>query len=683
MSFVPTTAGRGKLLRAVPALSWHLLRASGRRGWQTQLLSAAAAAVSTAILLIMLGGLLGAGARAERAAWQLPAADPNGTAIEAVSTTFVRGEPVIVVSLAQLPGKQATPPPPGMNAFPAPGEVALSPALAELVERLPAGQLGDRFPRPASYGTIGDAGLAAPDELVAVIGRTPTDTEQTSAIFQTSTERAVISGFDGTKAGPRFQSDQELFQLAVALLLVPVVVLATAAGRLGASYRERRLAMLRLAHATPRQIIAMTALESAIGGAVGAVAGAIGYCLLLPVLAQVRYGIGGWFPAQLWVGVPILAAVVLAAILLTTLSAVSTLRKVATAPLGVAQQTDPKSTRRARLLLFAAISGCCALVATVGGLSRGMWLALLVLFIASFNIIGPWVVDRIGRLTGRFARRPALLLAARRLSDDPRSAWRTVSGLVLAGFVAGFVSVANIASMSFSYPGQVAITMPTGSPAAVTAAGDRARELLASTGVTATVHTADDTSPPRGKADVVASPLLGEPGVVAEIDGGPDRLDTARTVLAGLVPGHPPYTDDDLNLTERLTLEKIRNLSIGLLAMNFVIAATSAGLSAAATTLERCRVYGLLRLAGTPLRVLDGARFRETLIPLTALAGVTTTVGAVIGLRLSAQYGGTLQTGGILILVGCLVLGTAVMFAAIGASRPLLRTITAQAERSE
>ncbi len=674
MSFVPPTPGRGSRLGAVPALSWHLFRAAGRRGLHTQLLSAGAAAVSTAILLVVLGGLFGSGARAEHAAWRYPAADPAGTAIQVVSPTFVGGEPITVVELAQLPGKPATPPPPGLSAFPAPGEVVLSPALAELVARVPADQLGNRFPHPPGYGRISDAGLAAPDELVAVVGRTATDPamgEQRDAVVL-STERAVVSGFGGTQAGPPFLADEDLFQLAAALLVVPLLVLATAAGRLGASTRERRLAMLRLANATPRQIIAMTGLESAAGGIIGAAAGAIAYGLLLPVLAKFRYGIGSWFPSDLWVGVPILLTVVLAVTLLTALSAVSTLRRVATAPLGVAQQSDPKSTRKRRLVLFVAIAGACAVAGSTGGLSRAAGLALLVLFVASFNIVGPWVVDRLGRLAARFARRPALLLAGRRLSDDPRGAWRTVAGLVLAGFVAGFVSLASLAGIGFSFPGQVAVPMGDATPAAAAAAGQQARELLTAGGVTATVRiSAEDSA------------LFGDPGVVAEVTGGQDRLDTARTALSGLVPGHPPYTDEDMNLGDRLVLQKFKSLSIGLLALNFAIAAASAGLAAAAGTLERRRVYGLLHLAGTPLRVLDGARFRETLIPLTVLAGTTTAIGAAIGLKVGAEAGGSFQVGGLVMLTVCLGVGTTILFGAISLSRPLLRTVTAQAARAE
>ncbi|MER5214365.1 hypothetical protein ABT063_28315 [Streptomyces sp. NPDC002838] len=85
-------------------------------------------------------------------------------------------------------------------------------------------------------------------------------------------------------------------------------------------------------------------------------------------------------------------------------------------------------------------------------------------------------MDRLGRTVGRFARRPATLLAARRLSDDPNGAWRTVSGLVLAGFVAGFFSVSRLALSGPDQHGQVAVL--TADSAATQRAATEARTLL-------------------------------------------------------------------------------------------------------------------------------------------------------------------------------------------------------------
>src|SRR5690349_18930972 len=48
---------------------------------------------------------------------------------------------------------------------------------------------------------------------------------------------------------------------------------------------------------------------------------------------------------------------------------------------------------------------------------------------------GPWLTMTGARLSARRARRPAALLAGRRLADNPRSGFRAISGLMLALFV--------------------------------------------------------------------------------------------------------------------------------------------------------------------------------------------------------------------------------------------------------
>jgi hypothetical protein len=108
----------------------------------------------------------------------------------------------------------------------------------------------------------------------------------------------------------------------------------------------------------------------------------------------------------------------------------------------------------------------------------------------------------------------------------------------------------------------------------------------------------------------------------------------------------------------------------------FLVASSSAGLTAAANVLDRRRVYGLLRLAGTPLKVLDGARVRETVIPLVVLAGGVTACGIYGAVKLNQAGGTTVDPAGALRLAGCVLFGAVAMFAAIGASRPLLRAVT-------
>ncbi|MFI8831567.1 FtsX-like permease family protein [Streptomyces afghaniensis] len=656
-------------------LTWHLARSAGRRGFQSQLLAAGAAAVGAFVLLLMLAACLGSGARADRTTWRMPDAAPAGsaTAVQAVTSTHVRHRPVTVVSLAQLPDRRPTPAPPGLSAFPKRGEVYVSPALAGLIRELPAKQFADRLPEPARYGTIGAAGLASPDELVAVVGRAPGDPAVSAAAEgdgwydEGRTARAGITGFAGSEPSMFTGADQQTALLGAVLLVVPVVVLAAAAGRLGAARREQRLAALRLAGATPRQILAMTAVEAAAVGAAGALSGAVAHVVLLPALAEIPYGVGAWYTGQLWVGLPWLAAVVLGVTVLLTASAVTMLRQVAKSPLGVAQQADPRRTRMIRLVLFAA-----ALVyimqSTGGRLTSRRMIVLLAVFYGAFWLFGPWVVDRLGRVAGRFARRPATLLAARRLSDDPRGAWRTVSGLVLAGFVAGFFSVSRLDIGFPDHPDQVAVITENAADARHTAT--EARALLDRAGLEATVRTVGDD-------DFDGSVLLGNPGVVARVSGGTERIDAAATALTPLGEGRFPVTQDYVSAPDAAVTDRIATVSTATLIMSFLVATASAGLTAAASVLDRRRVYGLLRLSGAPLKVLDRARVRETVLPLLVLAGGTTAMGVFGGYQLDKAAGATVDGAGALQLAACVAVGALAMLAAIGGSRPLLRRVTA------
>ncbi|WP_246470802.1 hypothetical protein [Saccharopolyspora phatthalungensis] len=62
-------------------------------------------------------------------------------------------------------------------------------------------------------------------------------------------------------------------------------------------------------------------------------------------------------------------------------------------------------------------------------------LASLAAVLLSASIVGPWLTGALGKLFAAVWRRPAMLFAGRRLQSDPRAAYRSVSGIVLAVFV--------------------------------------------------------------------------------------------------------------------------------------------------------------------------------------------------------------------------------------------------------
>ncbi|HEY5986111.1 MAG TPA: FtsX-like permease family protein [Streptosporangiaceae bacterium] len=69
------------------------------------------------------------------------------------------------------------------------------------------------------------------------------------------------------------------------------------------------------------------------------------------------------------------------------------------------------------------------------------------LIMAGLVTAGPWLTMAGARVMARRARRPALLLAARRLADNPRAGFRAISGLILALFVTS-VAVGVITTIS-------------------------------------------------------------------------------------------------------------------------------------------------------------------------------------------------------------------------------------------
>ncbi|GAA3425595.1 FtsX-like permease family protein [Streptosporangium sandarakinum] len=651
-------SARGNLI----GLAWRLLRGGGRRGLLGAGLTAAAVAISTALLLFTVAVNFAFQGRADREAWRNPVAAADGAvAVESVRTDHVRGQRITVVNLAAL--KPGAPAPPGLTRFPAPGEVWFSPALAELAGSLPAGQLADRFPGRRA-GTVEEGTLVHPGELLAVRGQTPDSPELTvRAPGYADRDRGVgpvrISSFAGQRTDEAV-GYQILGVVASVLMVVPLLVFGGAAARLTVARRDQRLAALRLVGATPGQVVTMTVAEAVITAFCGALLGLVLYGVCSPLLTGIEVAGGSWFLADLWPGAPAVAGVLVAVPLLVGLSAVAGLRRVVVSPLGVARRETPPAMRFIRVV---ALLAALATVPVVGGMGAGVGIFALSLGLAfgAVNLAGPWVVGRIGRIVARTARGPARLLAGRRLMDDPRSAWRTVSGVAMIGFIAGFIGLLVPDSGLFGSP-DAAVLRVSAPPARLSEIAGQARERLSAAGVPATVRT---TGGSEGKLKVVA---------VTPRAHDAATLDRARTALTGLVPGGVATTAADDQRASNRMLGDIRTGVVAVLAVCFLVAIASAGITAASSVLDRRQTYALLRLAGTPLSVLNAARRSETLIPLTVMGGGTIAAGMFCALPFVYA---ALNMTGLTVLLTCVVLGFAGVVGAGAASAPLLRSVTA------
>lgn len=337
-----------------------------------------------------------------------------------------------------------SPVPPGLTHLPAPGEYYASPALAKLIRDTPADQLGDRFPGRLT-GTIGDAALASPDSLIAVIGRTPAQIKGAPgarAVTTIATSRPSSCDNACWDKAVRGDALTLISSVVAGALIFPVLIFIATATRLSAATREQRFAAMRLVGATPRQVSVLSAVEAALAAAVGTVAGFGLYAALRPLVADIPLtGQQRFFLSDLTLSAPQALGVVVGVPVAAAIAARLALRRVTISPLGVTRRVTPRPPRAWRLVpLLAGLAELAYFVfvgrrpATGNGQTAAYLPGFLVVMLG-LVIAGPWLTMTVARAVARRTRRPAALIAVRRLADDPKAGFRAVSGLVLALFV--------------------------------------------------------------------------------------------------------------------------------------------------------------------------------------------------------------------------------------------------------
>ena len=335
-----------------------------------------------------------------------------------------RGTPIVRVDVATL----TTDPPtiPGLDRLPGPGEYAASPALARLIASEPADMLAARFPGRLT-ATIGQAGLSSPDDLVIVVGYDPNQLAGSAdRVARISTKAQSF----GSSAFYQFG-----FGLAAVALLVPLMVLIGTATRLSAARREERFAAMRLVGATSGQVALIAAVEAVVAAFAGALLGIVGYRMLHPAIAALPLTGSRFFDATVTPTTVGYVAALVAVPACAAAAALVSLRRVQISPLGVAGKTTPPRPRAWRVLpLAAGVLLFEVPLLSAHGSAPASTPAVVALALILFGIViaGPWLTDRCARLLARAGSGPASLLAARRMSDNPRAAFRTVTGLVLA-----------------------------------------------------------------------------------------------------------------------------------------------------------------------------------------------------------------------------------------------------------
>lgn len=289
-----------------------------------------------------------------------------------------------------------------------------------------------------------DAGRSDPQRLTGVL-----------AVFAfavcTGVLLLVLGGFGAFQAraaAPASSPDAGFYLLlagiASGLLVVPLATLGGAAARLAVARRDERLAALRLAGATAGQVAVLTVLEATLQALAGALLGAAGVFALIPLVLPVTFQGQPFTYTDLVAPWWVFALTVAGVTTVSLVSAAGSLAKVVLTPVGVAARHRPRPLHWTRVLPIAAIAVAFVVLIQTGRAGIVVLAVLVAAGLAMVNLLGPWVLGLLGRVVATRARSAATLIAARRIIDDPKGAWRSVGAVALCTFIAGLTAAIAI-----------------------------------------------------------------------------------------------------------------------------------------------------------------------------------------------------------------------------------------------
>lgn len=412
---------------------------------------------------------------------------------------------------------------------------------------------------------------------------------------------------------------------ATVLLVLPLLLLLNQVVRLGTATRERRLAALRLAGATPAEVRQIGAIEVGLPCTVGAAAGPLVFALLRTLFGGHRVITGeGMHTVDLTVMPPsnivtysrldsglsliptsvtpawwqVLAVVALVAAAGVVTGSLAS-RHLIASPLGVSRRVRRPAPRPWGLLLVAAGLGAMAFVMSGAfglGVARpaaAVLMAGILLVVLGFLSLGPWVAFRFGQRAVRRTSDPATLIAAGHLVSDPRPAGRAaaavgaigigsgVAAVMEAGlfFYSGFINPFFVISFALIGAALVLVLLVTASTLAVHAAEslvDRRRVLAALVAAGTPVSVLRDAL--RREAMLTAMPLsLGGLLIGAVVAGAVGLGSSNSTEGATANPAGLLFVCGQVALTVGLTWAAM-HLAIGAVAPRLLKATAPANL---------------------------------------------------------------------------------------------------------
>ncbi|MDQ7906395.1 FtsX-like permease family protein [Phytohabitans sp. ZYX-F-186] len=494
----------------------RLAFAGGRDGWTRTVLTAIGVGIGVAMLLLAAAVPAALDARTARG----DARDPRGgqelaagpaTLLVAGADTEFRGVPVRGVVLR--PEGLRAPVPPGLAALPRAGEVAVSPALRDVLESGDGPLFAPRLGGARVVGTIADEGLAGPRELAFYLG---SDT--------LSGERAKrVDGFGTSVPSEGFGPVLMLLVVIIfVVLLLPIAVFLGAAVRFGGERRDRRMAAFRLVGADRRTTRRIAAGEAAAAALLGVAVGGVLFALGRQLVPLVTLWDLSVFAADVRPGRTAVLVITLAVPALAVVVSMVALRGVVFEPLGVVRRATG-ARRRLWWRLILPLLGLALLFPLFGNVrtatadSRYQVAAGAVLLLIGAVTLLPWLID----LVVRRMRGGAVpwQLAVRRLQVDSATSARLVNGIAVA--VAGTIGLQMLfAGVQNEYrhdtgadPGRARAYVHVPPAGGI----DAVARLAATPGVTRASGTLQADATPAGTPDRIVEVYIGDCAALAEL----------------------------------------------------------------------------------------------------------------------------------------------------------------------
>ncbi|MFJ2898299.1 ABC transporter permease [Streptomyces sp. NPDC087218] len=412
----------------------------GREGWIRTALTAVGVGLGVALLLTAASVPHMLQQRTDRSAGRAasvvdaspgkPAPKSDASVLLSDVETEFRGH-VVEGRLMRADGAQPVRPP-GVDRFPAAGEMVVSPALKDLLGSSDGALLKERLPY-RTVGTIADPGLVSPSDLVYYAGN---DT----LVAGHGAQR--IAGYGDPGMGEEMPPILIVLIIMICVvLLMPVAIFIVTAVRFGGDRRDRRLAALRLVGTDIRMTRRIAAGEALFGALLGVVTGVVFFFVARQFIGGIEMWNVSVFPADLVPDLRLTALVVVAVPLTAVVVTLAAMRAVVVEPLGVIRNGRSRGRRLWwRLPLpFAglAVLGLTGKVDPYGTVDPYPIAGGAVLVLVGLALLLPWMVEAlVNRLHGGPV---AWQLAVRRLQLSSGAASRAVSGITVA--VAGAVAL--------------------------------------------------------------------------------------------------------------------------------------------------------------------------------------------------------------------------------------------------